>query len=45
MSDQSEKTASFLYKLSKKPGLSWFKHVVLVSSNQDTYAPYDSARI
>jgi hypothetical protein len=34
-----------LYKLSEMKGLSWFKHVVLVSSYQDTYAPFDSARI
>ena len=45
MSDDYDKTQTFLYKLSKKPGLNWFQHVVLVSSNQDTYAPYDSARI
>jgi hypothetical protein len=34
-----------LYKLSKYDGLSWFKHVMLVSSYQDQYSPFDSARI
>jgi hypothetical protein len=34
-----------LYKISEMKGLSWFKHIVLVSSYQDTYAPFDSARI
>lgn len=28
-----------------KHGLDWFKHVMLVSSSQDSYAPFDSARI
>lgn len=36
---------TFLYKLSKQPGLNWFKHICLVSSYQDTYSPFDSARI
>jgi hypothetical protein len=35
----------FLYKLSKKQGLGWFKEVILISSPQDTYSPYDSSRI
>jgi len=34
-----------LYKLSKKPGLSWFKKVVLLASHQDLYVPYYSARM
>ncbi len=34
-----------LYKLSEFKGLNWFKHIVLVSSYQDAYAPFDSARI
>lgn len=34
-----------LYKLSQTKGLQWFKHIVLVSSYQDSYAPFDSARI
>lgn len=34
-----------LYKLSQTPGLTWFKHIVLVSSYQDAYAPFNSARI
>lgn len=34
-----------LFKLSKHPGLEWFKHLMLIGSYQDQYAPYDSARI
>ena len=34
-----------LYKISEMKGLAWFRHVILVSSYQDTYAPFDSARI
>ena len=42
-SSQIEKTA--LFQISSAKGLEWFQHVVLVSSYQDTYAPFDSARI
>lgn len=34
-----------MYELSTKKGLGWFKHVVLISSSQDQYAPFDSARM
>ena len=34
-----------VYLLSKAEGMQWFKYVVLVSSSQDEYAPFDSARI
>ncbi|XP_053566399.1 protein FAM135A isoform X3 [Bombina bombina] len=43
--DHSDPRQTFLYKLSKKPGLEHFKNVVLVSSLQDRYVPYHSARI
>lgn len=36
---------SFLYSLSEQPGLDLFQHVVLVSSWQDQYCPFDSARL
>jgi len=36
---------SMLFKLSKMEGLSSFEHIVLFSSYQDQYAPFDSARI
>ena len=45
MTDNSDPKQTFLYKLSEKPGLEWFKHIVLLSSYQDQYAPFDSARI
>jgi hypothetical protein len=45
MTDALTDKAAYLYTLSKAPGLGWFKHVVLCSSHQDSYAPYDSARI
>uniref|UniRef100_A0A8C2DP80 Family with sequence similarity 135 member A n=1 Tax=Cyprinus carpio TaxID=7962 RepID=A0A8C2DP80_CYPCA len=43
--DHSDPRQTFLYKLSKKPGLHFFKNVVLVGSLQDRYVPYHSARI
>ncbi|XP_068423272.1 protein FAM135A isoform X2 [Clinocottus analis] len=43
--DNSDPRQTFLYKLSKKSGLQFFKNVVLVGSLQDRYVPYHSARI
>ncbi|XP_037541176.1 protein FAM135A [Nematolebias whitei] len=43
--DNSDPRQTFLYKLSKKSGLQYFKNVVLVGSLQDRYVPYHSARI
>lgn len=45
MTDASNARDCFIYKLSTLPGLEWFKHVALVSSYQDNYAPFESARI
>ncbi len=45
MSDHKNMEDCFLYKLSEMKGLNWFKHIVLVSSYQDSYAPFDSARL
>jgi|LauGreDrversion4_2_1035121.scaffolds.fasta_scaffold649676_1 hypothetical protein len=45
MSDNPNLEECALYKLSEFKGLNWFKHIVLVSSHQDSYAPFDSARI
>mmetsp|Transcript_26681 Transcript_26681/g.48059 ORF Transcript_26681/g.48059 Transcript_26681/m.48059 type:complete len:665 (-) Transcript_26681:1697-3691(-) len=42
--DAEQIEESFLYRLSCYPGLSWFRNVVLLSSCQDQYVPYDSAR-
>jgi hypothetical protein len=36
---------SELYQLSAAVGLEWFKHILLVSSSQDEYVPFDSARM
>ncbi|XP_061082630.1 protein FAM135A-like isoform X2 [Conger conger] len=43
--DHPDPRQTFLYKLSKKAGLQFFKNVVLVGSLQDRYVPYHSARI
>ncbi|XP_077351671.1 protein FAM135A isoform X1 [Festucalex cinctus] len=43
--DHSDPRQTFLYKLSTKSGLQFFKNVVLVGSLQDRYVPYHSARI
>ena len=45
MSDSKNIEQSTLYLLSQQIGLQWFKHIILVSSYQDQYAPFDSARI
>ena len=45
MGDARDPKDSFLFKLSLLPGLEWFKTVILVSSYQDHYSPYDSSRI
>lgn len=45
LKDGSDAMDSFLFKLSQKEGLNWFKEIILVSSPQDTYSPYDSSRI
>jgi hypothetical protein len=36
---------SFMYKLSREKGMEWFSKVTLFSSYQDSYVPYDCARI
>jgi hypothetical protein len=45
MSDASTHSECYLTKLSRMPGLNWFKHVVLLSSSQDNYVPFESARL
>ncbi|XP_049275878.1 protein FAM135A [Rhipicephalus sanguineus] len=45
MKDTADIRQSFLYKLSQKPGLEFFKHVLLFGSMQDRYVPIHSARI
>ena len=45
MTDNKDLEKTALFELSKYEGLSWFKHIILVSSFQDQYAPFDSARI
>jgi hypothetical protein len=45
MSEERDPYQTVLYRLSGYLGLSWFKHVVLVSSYQDQYAPFESARV
>lgn len=34
-----------MYKLSREKGLEWFSKVALFSSYQDSYVPYDCARV
>jgi pimeloyl-ACP methyl ester carboxylesterase len=45
LKDTSDPYNSFIYRLSMKPGLEWFQEVILVSSPQDTYSPFDSSRV
>ena len=44
-SDEKSMDKSFLYELSEAKGLKWFKHIFLISSHQDFYAPFESTRI
>ncbi|XP_062874124.1 protein FAM135B [Trichomycterus rosablanca] len=43
--DHADPRQTFLYTLSQKPGLQFFRNVVLVASPQDRYVPFHSARI
>ena len=45
MSDSKNIEDTYLMKLSKSIGLAWFKNIIFVSSNQDSYSPYESSRI
>lgn len=45
MSEEEDRQQTVLYRLAGYPGLGWFKHVVLLSSYQDLYVPFESARI
>lgn len=45
LKDEDDMRKTYLYKLSKAQGMNWFKEIVLVSSPQDTYSPFDSSRI
>ena len=45
MTDKKALDQTALFELSKSKGFAWFKHIILVSSFQDQYAPFDSARI
>ena len=45
LKDAPNPTDSFLYHLSEAPSLERFRHVVLLTSPQDKYVPYHSAKI
>lgn len=45
MNDSEKPRESFLYKLAQEDKLHWFNNLILVSSPQDSYVPYLSARI
>ena len=45
MTDVGDTRDSYMYRLAQEDCLKHFKYVMLVSSYQDSYAPYDSARI
>ena len=45
MTDFSDFRQTFIYKLSEGYGLDWFKHIAFISSFQDEYAPFESARV
>ncbi|XP_078360921.1 protein FAM135A-like isoform X2 [Oculina patagonica] len=43
--DHADPRQTFIYRLSQSEGLQYFKNILLVSSVQDHYVPYHSARI
>ncbi|CAF1649585.1 unnamed protein product, partial [Adineta ricciae] len=43
--DATDPKQTYLYKLSKKPCLEFFKNILLIASPQDRYVPFHSARI
>eukprot|EP01053_Blabericola_migrator_P003340 Blabericola_migrator_1__3339@NODE_1986_length_3454_cov_87_759965_g1264_i0_p1_GENE_NODE_1986_length_3454_cov_87_759965_g1264_i0NODE_1986_length_3454_cov_87_759965_g1264_i0_p1_ORF_typecomplete_len1110_score190_37DUF676/PF05057_14/1_5e26PGAP1/PF07819_13/7_2e03PGAP1/PF07819_13/9_9e10Palm_thioest/PF02089_15/4_2e08DUF3657/PF12394_8/4_1e06LCAT/PF02450_15/0_0004Abhydrolase_6/PF12697_7/0_0027DUF900/PF05990_12/0_018Lipase_2/PF01674_18/0_016DUF915/PF06028_11/2_3e03DUF915/PF06028_11/0_037Hydrolase_4/PF12146 len=45
MSDHREPRETFLYKLSQRDDLRYFRFIVFVSCFQDQYVPYESARV
>lgn len=45
MSDAENVDDTYLFKLAMKPGLNWFQHIGFLSSYQDQYVPFESARI
>eukprot|EP00118_Oscarella_pearsei_P011339 m.75693 g.75693 ORF g.75693 m.75693 type:complete len:973 (+) comp35946_c1_seq2:295-3213(+) len=45
LKDHPDPRKTFIYHLSHGRGLSFFRHILLVSSVQDQYVPYHSARI
>ena len=45
MTDHSQYQNTFLYTLSKTGSLQHFQNIVLLSSHQDDYVPFESARI
>lgn len=45
MTDSSQIEETFLMKISKMKGLSWFSNLVFVSSQQDKYVSYESSNL
>ncbi|OAF65464.1 hypothetical protein A3Q56_06830, partial [Intoshia linei] len=45
MNDSSDYKETFIYKLSRLNGLTFFKNIILISSPQDYYVPFHSAHI
>jgi hypothetical protein len=45
MKETANARKSFLYRLSQSKSLNGFKKLVFLSSSQDEYVPFESARI
>lgn len=45
MTDNRNVEETCLQKLAQAKGFAWFKNVCFFSSVQDSYAPFDSARV
>lgn len=45
LQDSEQIQDTYMYKLSKERGIEWFSKIALFSCYQDSYVPYDCARI
>lgn len=45
LQDATDLRQTVLHKLSQDDGFDWFREIILFSSPQDSYSPFDSSRI
>ena len=45
LTDEGDRRDCYLYKLSQREEMGWFRYVVLVGSEQDSYVSFESSRV